>query len=142
MKTAIIFISLALLIGFNSCKSKKPVKTDISSEQNNKTDQTKVQGKDPSISPGMDISANTQPRNFLAEGYTKGVIIDKRGLDGCKFLIQIQDSSFLQPNSLEEKFQENNKKVWFKYSVKKGAMSTCMSGKMVEIDDIVDRWFD
>ena len=138
MKIVIVFISLLALVGFDSCKTKKSNKSNSTEQKAENTDQT----KDPSISPGMDKNSATQPRNFLAEGYTKGVIKDKRGLDGCKFLIKLQDSSFLQPNVLDEKFMEDNKKVWFKYSIKKGAMSTCMSGKVVEIIDIVDRWYD
>ena len=131
-------LSFLTLIGFNACKCKKNSKTKTEQTNNTSNSQT----KDPSVKGDMGVNPATQPRNFLAEGYTKGWIRDKTGLDGCGFSIQLEDSSFFQPSVLEDSFKENNKKIWFKYSIKKGGVSACMSGKLIDVIAMVDRWYE
>lgn len=74
------------------------------------------------------------------EGYVKARIIDKRGLDGCGYIIELENKEHLQPMNLDKKFQKKNLKVWIKYSVpKKAPVSVCMMGKMIEVTAIEKR---
>lgn len=70
-----------------------------------------------------------------AAGYTFGKIVDKTGLDGCSFVIQTQDSSFLEPIGLEDQYKKNQLSIAFKYRPSR-AMSTCMMGKPAVISEV------
>ncbi|MBC7413190.1 MAG: hypothetical protein H7331_12145 [Bacteroidia bacterium] len=69
----------------------------------------------------------------LSNGFFKVTVIDKRGLDGCRFLLKLEDHSTLEPIGLDEKFLVAGKKIWVKFAVAKNAMSVCMSGTPVNI---------
>jgi hypothetical protein len=81
-------------------------------------------------------------RDFAAEGFVKATV-SATDLDGCKFLLQIPSDPAgpdvmkqLEPTNLKEEFKKDQLAVWVKYTVKKGAMSTCMAGTVVDISDI------
>jgi len=62
---------------------------------------------------------------------------DLTGLDGCGFVIDLNEGKRLEPTNLSE-FNitpENGKKIWVKYHETEGG-SICMSGEIVEIDCI------
>ena len=69
----------------------------------------------------------------MSNGFFKATVIDKRGLDGCKFLLKLEDHSTLEPIGLDEKFLVAGKKIWIKFAIAKNAMSICMSGTPVNI---------
>ena len=62
-----------------------------------------------------------------------GEIVDMSTLDGCRFLIQLKDSSFLEPINLSEEHQIHKKEICFQYKFKPEIPSICMKGKVVEL---------
>lgn len=77
--------------------------------------------------------------DYAALGYKKAVVINY-ALDGCVWMLEMEDKSKKEPKNLPEEFRVENKNVWVKYSpAKKGGMSICMAGEMVEIEDIKAR---
>ena len=69
----------------------------------------------------------------LSNGFFKAVVVDKRGLDGCTFVLKLEDHSTLEPLGLNEQFKIAGKQLWVKFSIAKNAMSVCMSGTPVTI---------
>lgn len=79
---------------------------------------------------------NNQPNSIeTKEGYTKATIINY-AVDGCSWMIQLEDGKKLEPSNLADEFKKENLKVWIQYQVKKGGMSICMAGEMVTITTI------
>ena len=85
------------------------------------------------------VSGKTVPiettRDFPAEGYVKATVIHYE-LDGCGYLLQLEDGKKLEPDALPESFRKENTLVWIKYEIRKGATSICMAGIMVTVADI------
>lgn len=84
------------------------------------------------------VDANTTTdfkRDFEKEGYTKATVINYT-IDGCTFLLQLADEKKLEPTNLSDEFKKDNLAVWIKYIPKKGGVSICMAGQMVELSDI------
>jgi hypothetical protein len=75
-------------------------------------------------------------------GWIKGTIQDLTGLDGCGFVIQLEDQSYLEPVNLSDFASSativDDQKVWVKYKEVTGG-SICMVGKIIEIKDLQDR---
>ena len=77
-----------------------------------------------------------QQHDFANQGYLRGRVIYNE-VDGCGYMIQMGDGTKLEPSKkLSADFQKNNLDVWVKYTSKKGAVSTCMAGQVVDITDI------
>ena len=81
-------------------------------------------------------------RDFEAEGYTKATVIFFE-LDACRYLLELPHEpngpdvmKRLEPAVLAEEFKKDQLAVWVKYTVKKGAMSACQAGPVVDIADI------
>jgi hypothetical protein len=72
-------------------------------------------------------------RDFIAEGYVRAVVIDYTELDGCRFLLQLEDDSKLQPIEFFTDFEINDLKVWVNYQLNPDVMSICMSGMPADI---------
>lgn len=68
-------------------------------------------------------------------GYTIGRVIDKTKTSGCKFVIQVNDSSVFEPVNLEGRFKTDGLKIAFKYK-KSRAMTTCMIGQTVILSEV------
>lgn len=66
------------------------------------------------------------------EGFTKGTVI-KYDVDGCTFLISLENGNRLHPVNLEEEFQKDGLKIWFRYTFQKEVMTVCMAGEVVKI---------
>lgn len=77
--------------------------------------------------------------NYQQEGYIPGTIVDMTGLDGCNFMIKLENGKKLEPDKLEDQFKQNDLPVWIKYSIPKSAMGICMSGQMVILTAIQKR---
>lgn len=90
------------------------------------------------------FSCNAQKKakvDYAKEGYVKAVIIHYN-VDGCKYLIELQDKAKtkLAPNKLADEFKKDKEKIWIKYVLaKKQPMTTCMAGKLAEVEDIKKR---
>tara|TARA_Y100001934_G_scaffold229914_1_gene277180 strand:+ start:352 stop:666 length:315 start_codon:yes stop_codon:yes gene_type:complete len=62
-----------------------------------------------------------------------GKIVDMSSLDGCRYLIQLKDSSFLEPINLSDDYKIDKKEICFQYKLKPEIPSICMKGKIIEI---------
>jgi hypothetical protein len=65
-------------------------------------------------------------------GSVVATVVDMRELDGCTYLLELEDGSKLQPSKLPVAFQKAGLKVRIKYK-KIDFMSICMSGTAVEL---------
>jgi len=88
-------------------------------------------------------SKNEAPKeevvNYEKEGYVSGTIVDMTGLDGCGYMIRLENGKKLEPSHIEEQFRQNDLPVWIKYSIPKSAISICMAGQMVTLSAIHKR---
>lgn len=111
MKFATLFLAVLLLV---SCKPK----------------QTTQEAK---LSP----EEQKREEEIMKAGYSKGTMVDNSKLDGCGFMIQLedQDQTLLWPTKLEDRFKKEGTKVWVKYTPSK-MMSTCMKGIPAIIEEI------
>ena len=71
---------------------------------------------------------------------TRGVIHDYTGLDGCGFVIELADSSKLEPTIVDDTnfVFEDGKEISLTYTELTGYGSICMVGKLVHITCISD----
>lgn len=104
------------------------------------TIQCKNKEKSSNISTREELVFNGSPRilknsNVELKGYTTGVIEDRTGLDGCTFLIKVNDSTTYEPVNLPEAFKKGATKVYFKYALSR-APSICMVGQTVSIKEM------
>ena len=70
----------------------------------------------------------------------KATIIDLTGLDGCGFVIELENGDRIEPTNLED-FDvpiEDGQKVWVEYHTVEAA-SICMVGDIVAIDCLSER---
>ncbi|MFH1320417.1 MAG: hypothetical protein ABII90_07180 [Bacteroidota bacterium] len=78
-------------------------------------------------------------RDYAKEKYVKATVIDMTGLDGCKFLLKLEDGKKLEPTNLDPAYRKDSLPVWIRYIETKGVMSICMAGKIVKIIGIERR---
>ncbi|MGE0174506.1 MAG: hypothetical protein AB7T49_17050 [Oligoflexales bacterium] len=71
---------------------------------------------------------------FSEEIATQGTIIDMTGLDGCTFLIQLDDGSRLEAD-IPAEFQIDGLRVGITY-IPEPRMSICMAGETVKLISI------
>ena len=64
--------------------------------------------------------------------------VTKNELDGCTWIIILDDEKRLEPTNLGEEFKIDSLKIWLQYKVYNGN-SICMMGQMVTITDIEKR---
>lgn len=70
----------------------------------------------------------------------KAVLKDYTGLDGCTWVIKLDNNEVIEPINLGD-FNfvlEDGKKIWIKYKTV-GMASICMVGPTIEIEAIWDR---
>lgn len=114
MNKYIVYIAAVLLIAVTGCKAKKAVANEDTRTQ------------------------TALPKEPLGE---EGVLKNMEGLDGCKWMIVLNNSTKLQPTNLAA-FSialVDGQKVWVDYVDQPGVMSTCMAGKVVKIIKIEAR---
>lgn len=73
-------------------------------------------------------------------GAEKATFKDLTGLDGCGYVIELENGKRLEPVNLSE-FSitpVNGSKIWVKYHLFEGG-SICMVGDLVEVDCISER---
>ena len=71
----------------------------------------------------------------IYEGYTKAEVINYT-VDGCSWMLQLEDGKKLEPAGLKPEFQKDKLKVWIKYTIKKGGAGICMAGEMINLTEI------
>jgi hypothetical protein len=77
--------------------------------------------------------------DYKKNGFKAGTVFDNTGLDGCGFMISLEDKSKLDPTDLPAEFKKDQLPVWVKYQYKKGAVGVCMSGRIVTLLEIKSR---
>ena len=117
MKSASISVTLILCLTL-SC-SKKSVPTSKSKED--LTEQKTVE------------------RNYEKEKFIRAIVVDMSDLDGCQFLLKLEDGKKLEPLNLDPAYKNDGLPVWIRYIDSKGSMSICMAGKMVKLIAIEKR---
>lgn len=66
-----------------------------------------------------------------------GTVVDYTGLDGCGFVIELDNGEKLEPAKYPQHFQfYDGQRVALNYAERRDLMSTCMVGKIVEITQI------
>jgi hypothetical protein len=68
-------------------------------------------------------------------------LVNMTGLDGCSWMIELNDGTKLEPNNLND-FSidlEENKKIWIVFHPAAQMVSICMVGEIVTIDCISER---
>ena len=81
------------------------------------------------------IVVEEKKRDFEQEGYTKATVVNYE-IDGCKYILQLEHEKKLEPTNLTADFKKDKLDVWVKYIPKKGGMSVCMVGQVIELTDI------
>lgn len=71
----------------------------------------------------------------LNKTHTKGTIIDNSKLDGCTYLIVLEDHSTFEPINLDATFKQDGLQIYFLYK-KSNAMSVCMAGQPITLLEI------
>ncbi|RKD90270.1 hypothetical protein [Mangrovibacterium diazotrophicum] len=84
------------------------------------------------------FACESKPAADRCEGAEDAILRNMGGLDGCGWVIQLPDSTKLEPTNLNVFNIElkDNKQVCVRYHELEGVVSTCMVGKVVEIDYI------
>lgn len=77
-------------------------------------------------------------KRHAKQGYQKAIVTVLE-LDGCGWMIQLEDGSYLEPLNLTKEFKEINTEIWVKYTEDSQHASVCMAGKIVTITDIKKR---
>ena len=74
---------------------------------------------------------------MLAAGFVEGIIIDYSYEKGCTFVIKkVETGELLLPLRLEEKFQEDQLKVWIKYEYSRRQQGSCLKGITITLGEI------
>jgi len=71
-------------------------------------------------------------RDFIKEGFVKVKVRNMMGLDGCGFLLILDNGETLEPTNLDKQYMQNGTKLWIKYKPT-GNASICMAGKVVTL---------
>ena len=71
----------------------------------------------------------------------RGVVKDYTGLDGCGFIIELEDGTTLEPAEVMVRNFEfrDNQKVWLTYVSLTNQVSVCMVGELVRVTGITER---
>ena len=75
---------------------------------------------------------------YTAEGFVKAEVRNY-DVDGCGYLLFLENGKKLNPGELKEEFRKDALKVWIRYSLRKGVMTTCMAGENIQLNDIRKR---
>ena len=68
--------------------------------------------------------------------YSHAKVILQTELAGCGYMLALDDGKMLEPLNLNDTLKRNDLKIWVKYHVDKNAMSVCMMGTIVKIEDV------
>lgn len=117
MKSSLISIVLLLFLTLSCSKKNVPV----SGVKNESTEQKTVE------------------RDYEKEKFVRATVVDMTGLDGCQFLLKLEDGEKLEPINLDPAYKKDGLPIWIRYIYPKGSMSICMVGKMVKLIAIEKR---
>jgi len=79
--------------------------------------------------------------NNQCPNQVEGIMINMSNLDGCGWMIQLNDDSKLNPINLDDFSITllDNKKIIISYTENTDMMDSCMAGKIISIICITDR---
>lgn len=87
---------------------------------------------------GLIISANKCDQGEIKN--KTGIVKEYTHLDGCNFIIELDDGTKLEPMEVVPVFEfRDGQKVKISYTPLEGVASTCMVGKLVKITKIKKR---
>lgn len=75
-------------------------------------------------------------KNYTEFKVERGVLVDNSTLDGCKWMIKLDNGAMLNPTNLDAMAGDklvDGRRVAIQYDVKDGVLTTCMSGKVVNL---------
>ena len=61
--------------------------------------------------------------------------VNKTGLDGCGYLLETENQSYLEPDNLETKYRVDGTKLCITYK-KVNKFSVCMAGEMITLTSV------
>ncbi|HEX8515713.1 MAG TPA: hypothetical protein VF868_05890 [Bacteroidia bacterium] len=82
------------------------------------------------IASGGEVKEEVQPRGAVA------ATVFRLDLDGCTWMIRLEDGTQLQPSGLQLEFQQDGLKVWVTYTNNKHGTSICMAGQVIDVTEI------
>ena len=62
-------------------------------------------------------------------------VVNKTGLDGCGYLLETENQSYLEPDNLETKYRVDGTKLCITYK-KVNKFSVCMAGEMITLTSV------
>lgn len=77
--------------------------------------------------------------DLRSQNYVPAKVVLQTEIAGCGYLLALEDGKMLQPLNLNDTLKSNDLKLWIKYHPEKNAMSVCMMGAIVRIDDVKPR---
>lgn len=80
----------------------------------------------------------TIPKAAVSEektNFTKATVINYK-LDGCSWMLQLEEGKKLEPINLNVEFQKEDLKVWIQYEPFTQGASICMAGEIVKVTAI------
>lgn len=79
------------------------------------------------------VNSNSQTHTGKDVVSATAKVVDAKGLDGCRFLLELSDGKKLIPLSLPPTLSKDGLEVHVQYRFKKSMMSICMAGPTVEL---------
>jgi len=68
--------------------------------------------------------------------YIPAKVVLQTELAGCGYLLALEDGRMLEPTNLSDTLKQDQLRLWVKYHAKKNAMSVCMMGTPIIVDDV------
>lgn len=78
---------------------------------------------------------NQTTKNIQDNHLTKVTVTDYRELDGCSYILRLNDTANLIPLNLADSLKKNNLELMVAYK-EKNVPNICMAGKTVELTEI------
>lgn len=89
----------------------------------------------------LTLCINSCNKQIECENSHSAKLVNMTGLDGCSWMIELNDGTKLEPTNLNDfniNLQENQK-IWIVYHTAAQMASVCMHGEIVTVDCISER---
>ena len=89
----------------------------------------------------LTLCINSCNKQSECENSQSAKLVNMTGLDGCSWMIELNDGTKLEPTNLNDfniNLQENQK-IWIVYHTAAQMASICMHGEIVTVDCISER---
>ena len=85
------------------------------------------------------VKTEKEKSDSLPPGTVAVTVKDFKGLDGCSFLLQVNDTLKYEPVELADSLKQDGLKLYIRYQTVKDHMSICMAGMPVRITEVYYR---